>query len=173
MKFNLILILFCIIICHSYSSQNIKTCNDGTLCDLDHGECIQYDDSGKKKNICKCHEGYDTNSKISEVHCNYKQKSQIKAFLLELIFCFGAGHFYLYNYKIAISKLVMFIILALCFKFFKINTKSKELNKLEIKIIFIIVGIFYIVVFFLHIIDLAFLGKNKYKDGNGIPLSKW
>ena len=67
----------------------------------------------------------------------------------------------------------MFIILALCFKCFKINTKSKELNKLEIKIIFIIVGIFYIVVFFLHIIDLAFLGKNKYKDGNDIPLSKW
>ena len=173
MKYNLFLILFCIIIYDSCSSQNYKNCSDGTLCDLDHGECIQYDDSDKKKNICKCHEGYDTNSKISEVHCNYKQKSKIKAFLLELIFCFGAGHFYLHNYKKAISKLVMLIILSLCFKFFKINTKSKELNNLEIKIIFIIVGIFYIGVFFMHIIDLAFLGKNKYKDGNDIPLSQW
>ncbi len=173
MKYNLILILFIIIICHSFSSQNYKTCNDGTLCDLAHGECIQYDDSDKKKTICKCHKGYDTNSKISEVHCNYKQKSQFKAFLLELIFCFGAGHFYLHKYKKAISKLVMFIILSICFKSFNINTKSKKLNKLEIKIIFIIVGIFYIGVFLWHIIDLAFLGKNKYKDGNNIPLSKW
>ena len=173
MKSNLILFVFSIIIVYSYSSQNIKACSDGILCDLDHGKCIQYDDNDKKKIFCKCNEGYDTNSKISEVYCNYKQKSQIKAYLLELIFCFGAGHFYLHNYKKANLKLVMFVILSLLFKFVKINTKSKENNRLEVKIKFIIVGIFYIGVFFWHIIDLAFLGNNKYKDGNGIPLSIW
>ena len=177
MKSNLIIIFSCIIIFHLGSSQNIKVCNDGTSCNLEHGNCIQYDND-KKKEFCKCHEGYDSNSNISEVKCNYKQKSQIKAFLLELL-GFGAGHFYLNNYKYAILKFMMFVVLTLIYKCFNANSvvkfqkKNNKNEKYILKAILIIIGIFYIGVFFWHIIDLVFLGKNKYKDGNNIPLSIW
>ena len=105
--------------------------------------------------------------------CSYKQKTQLKAFLLELFLCYGAGHFYIHNYRLAIPKLVVFIFLYCLFIALRIITKAKEENKFANLIICISAGFSFVGMLTWQIIDLVNFGRNKYEDGNKMPLRGW
>ena len=153
------------------SPNNIKLCDDGeTQCD--HGECITYDDEPSKY-FCKCYPGYDTYPYENSVKCNYKKKSQLKAFLLELLLCYGAGHFYIHNYKRAIPKLIVFVFFYCLFIALRVITKAKEENKKANLIISISAGVSLLGMVIWQIIDLVGFGKNQFDDGNNIGLEMW
>ena len=153
------------------SPENVKFCPDGeTQCDK--GDCVQFSDDPHKY-FCECHKGYDTYPYDNTIKCNYRKKSQIKAFLLELLLCYGAGHFYIHNYKRAIPKLIVFAFFYCLFIALRIITKAKEENKLANLIICISAGVTFIGMLTWQIIDLVNFGKNNYKDGNKIPLFEW
>ena len=174
MKSNLILLILFINIfnfVYSDSTENIEVCEDGTKCNADHGKCTKFDDDSNGY-FCNCKDGYATSPK-EEVQCNYKQKSQLKAFLLELFLCFGSGHFYIHKYKYAIPKLVVFVFLYCLFIVLRIITKAKEENRLANLIICISAGVSLAGMLTWQIIDLVNFGKNNYDDGNDMPLRKW
>ena len=176
MKTNLIIKLFYLnilfIIIYKVSCENIETCVDGkTKCYSDNGKCTKYDDDDKY--FCECNEAYTTFPEDSEIGCNYKKKSQLKAFLLELFLCYGSGHFYIHNYKLAIPKLVVFVFFYCLFIALRIITKAKEENRLANLIICISAGITFVGMLTWQIIDLVYFGKNKYEDGNKVPLRSW
>ena len=167
MKTNIISIIIFIyliqLIISEDSENNLINCGDGIQCNK---ECLVYDED-KGKLFCNCYLGDNV------VECNYKQKSQLKAFLLELFLCYGAGHFYINNYKLAAPKLVVFAIFYCLFIALRIITKAKEENKLANLIICISAGVVLAAMITWQIIDLVYFGKNKYKDGNKIPLRNW
>ena len=160
-----IIILLCLIsfVFSENSEENLIDCGDGILCNKD---CLVYDED-KGTFICNCYLGQN------EVNCNYKQKSQLKAFLLEFFLCYGAGHFYINNYKLAAPKLVVFVVFYCLFIALRIITKAKEENKLANLIICISAGVVLAGMIAWQIIDLVNFGKNKYKDGNKLPLRNW
>ena len=153
------------------SPENIKFCPDGeTQCD--NGDCVQFSDDPNKY-FCECHKGYDTYPSDNSIKCNYKKKSQVKAFLLELLLCYGAGHFYIHNYKRAIPKLIVFAFFYCLFIALRIITKAKEENKKANLIISISAGISLIGMITWQIIDLVGFGKNQFDDENSIGLKDW
>ena len=153
------------------SSDNTQLCPDGeTQCD--HGDCTQYTDDPSNY-FCNCHEGYDTHPFDNPIKCNYKKKSQLKAFLLELLLCYGAGHFYIHNYKRAVPKLIVFVFFYCLFIALRIITKAKEENKKANLIISISAGVSLVGMVTWQIIDLVGFGKNQFDDGNSIGLKVW
>ena len=162
----LIIILINLSFCQSQNGE-FEDCGDNILCPKDRGQCTNYSDEGK---FCKCFSGYMDDPKESNYKCTYKQKTQLKAFLLELFLTYGAGHFYVKNYKYAIPKLIVFIFLYCLFIFLRIVTKAKEENKTANLIICINAIICFIGMITWQLIDVFKFGYNKYKDGNGIEL---
>ena len=150
------------------------TVNEKLLCESDcvHGDCIQFPDDNTKF-FCNCDEGYVTYPEDNQKKCNYHKKSQLKAFLLELLLCYGAGHFYIHNYKRAIPKLIVFAFFYCLFIALRIVTKAKEENKKANLIISISAGVSLIGMVAWQIIDLVGFGKNQFDDGNNIGLKVW
>ena len=72
---------------------NTNKCVDGA------GKCVDFATSN-----CTCIPEYDTYPISSTIKCNYQKKSQLTAFILELILSYGSGHFYINNINIAIPK---------------------------------------------------------------------
>jgi hypothetical protein len=143
-------------------------------CIVSQGYCKEKN-SGKNNNEkeCVCFEEFGTTENPNYYECNYQKKSQLKAFLLELILSNGAGHFYLENYFWATAKLLVWVITYYSFIVLKITCKSAEDNK---KISFLIAALaffFCIGMLSWQIIDLVFFGLNKYTDGNGVQLRGW
>lgn len=143
-------------------------------CIITQGYCKEK--NSEKNNYdkeCVCFEEFGTTENSYNYECNYQKKSQLKAFLLELILSNGAGHFYLENYFLAISKLLVWVIIYYSFIILRITCKSAEDNK---KISFLIAAFalfFCIGMLSWQIIDLVFFGLNKYSDGNGVELRSW
>ena len=162
--FSIIILLFLISNVFSENSEeNLIDCGDGILCNKD---CLVYDED-KGTFICNCYLGQN------EVNCNYKQKSQLKAFLLEFFLCYGAGHFYIHNYKRAIPKLIVFAFFYCLFIALRIITKAKEENKKANLIISISAGVSLVGMITWQIIDLVGFGKNQFDDENSIGLKDW
>ena len=109
MKLNnklIIINIFYLLSIISCQDPKIITCQDGkTKCNSIGGKCIKFDDDDNF--FCECNLGFIDDPDNSEIGCSYQQKKQLKAFLLELFLCYGAGHFYIHNYKLAIPKLVL------------------------------------------------------------------
>lgn len=74
-----------------------------------HGVCLV---SGS----CKCDDGYITWPKDGSVGCNYKQKSQLIAFLLSFLLgpISGAGLWYIGNIGPALAQLLLFGVCLVC-----------------------------------------------------------
>lgn len=127
-----------------------------------------------RDNKCVCIEGYTTiqGENFGNFQCNYHQKSQTKAFLLEFIIGFGVGHFYLENYTLAIAKLTFCFMAAfiICFLPYSIlSVKSQRLRNVfpYLQTVF---GIIYCA---WQVTDGVMIGVGMYKDGNGIKMSEW
>ena len=167
MKIIFLIILFFVLFQLIISEE----CPDDIKCN--NGYCEPYNEDGSIKYICKCNKGYITYPYDNEEKCNYKKKSQLKAFLLELILCYGAGHFYVHNYKRAISKLIVFAFFYCLFIALRIITKAKEENKKANLIICISAGVSLIGMIVWQIIDLVGFGKNQIEVRNNIELNNW
>ena len=155
------------------SSEDFKICPDGKIkYNPDGGECKELSDNIGTY-FCECYSGYYTYPEDNDIQCNYKKKSQLKAFLLELFLCYGAGHFYVHNYRYAIPKLIVFAFFYCLFIALRIITKAKEENKLANLIICISAGVTLIGMLAWQIVDLINFGYNKYKDGNKVSLLNW
>lgn len=122
---------------------------------------------------CKCNEGFiSVNDDEFPFYCNYEQKRQLNAFLLEFFIGFGIGHLYNGNIQIAMIKLILYFVayFILCFiPYFTAQTKSNFLNR--VFPCFQTMAILTIVIW--QIVDSVLLGINWFPDGNGIPLMTW
>lgn len=151
-----------------------------------------------KRSVCQCHKGYltyyansyklfgnsgdvttndDYNSSL--ILCCYKQKNQMIAFILELLFGFGFGHIYLENYYFAFGKMIINIVLIVVggFTLFifcsnEEDEKRKEKNFIYHPSILVIMGIL-IVLISLQFIDLCIIGTGYHTDGNGQTVDLW
>lgn len=117
--------LFLLILIYNYiRSKVVNDCQVGNYCGTEkyacsvYGNCnfdiykffkLNYTEDDRKPH-CVCNMGYssfdiETLKSESNILCCYQQKSQLKAFLLELFLGFGIGHFYLGKYYFASLKL--------------------------------------------------------------------
>lgn len=176
MKLSLFIIINLSFILSLHTSQiklNNDTCSISN-CPYPNGIC--------ENNECECNSNYvtlytiDSNNNTvynTDKHlCDYKKKSQIKAFLLELFFPFGIGHYYINNYLLGTIKLLLFLLLCTlgCVKLtYKDNIHSIK-KGLLIKILSITL---LLSVFIWEIIDLVIFGINGYTDNNDVDLENW
>ena len=156
-----------------YPEQAIK-CNNETMKCLDE----------VRKHHCSCIKGYITyvNDTKNVKYCNFKQKKQWIAFVLEFCVGFGAGHFYRNHFLMASLKLVAFILgIAFIFTF---PITAKHIADCDCEVLAIILSIFYYLYLcglaVWYIFDLVYFGKNKYLDyshkkeiGVGIAFEPW
>lgn len=148
------------------------TCNS-TNCPPERGICT-------KLSVCECNERYlndaaytnSTSIKDETLNfCNYYQKSQTTAFILELIFPLGVSHFYVGNFVLGICKL--FLVMLICFLgCYRISLKTKvKQSKLYFLMASSIVTCVFLVAW--QIFDLVYFGLNKYMDWNDQLLYSW
>lgn len=154
-------------------------------CKIPYGECIS-------NKICQCLEGYasidenpssisdkDNNFNGNKIYCNYRQKNQLIAFLLEFIFLFGLGNFYLNRCNQAIIKMILFIFLLIMIclirkyeirsRFFLEENISNKRN-LVINLLMVFSSCAFL---FYHIFDIYMLATNSYFDGYGVEILSW
>lgn len=113
---------------------------------------------------CECNSPYIS---YKGEECNYKRKSQLTAFLLQLFLGeFGAAEFYTEYYLFAFIKLglVAFSMLSFCVAF-KSGCGSICV-RLVMTVVMVAVALWWIV-------DSFRYGMNKIPDGNGVSLHSW
>ena len=126
--------------------------------------------SGK---LCVCEEGYTTiknkNIQSNGVFCNYHLKSRFVAFLLELFFPFGVGHFYSGKILLSTIKIGLFVLMIVmcCSVLCCVNIKA--INSCSFVICLILV-LCLIALVLMEICDLLFYALGVYTDGNGIEM---
>ena len=156
-------------ITESKDSEDVEYEDCGEVkCSKLYGECTSDDDTNEKK--CVCLDSHATYPENSEKQCNYKRKKQLTAFLLEFFVTYGAGHFYTKNYKLAIPKLVVFVVFYCLFIVLRIISKAREESKVASLIICITALVCLVGMLCWQLYDLIQFGRNKHKDGNGIKL---
>lgn len=143
--------------------------------------------------VCKCAEGYanyegqdsdDKNTKVSnqngknkKVYCQYVQKKQLVAFLLEFFASLGIGHFYCGRVIFGTIKLVVFLgpiivgILTCCCG---LTMKPDESTSNCLSLVIVISSCTLCCAALIwQLVDCILFGINKYHDGNGVPLQHW
>ena len=139
---------------------NIQECQEnGSKCNLNNAKCIS--------NNCECFPGYITFPEDNQIKCNYKIRSQLIAFLLEIFFCNGFGLFYIRKYVYASIKFLGWLSMYILYRKY---AKDKEKNSL---VVIIISSIIFMGMLGLQIFDIYHLFRNEYKDGNNINLINW
>ena len=126
-----------------------------------------------RDNKCICLKNYITHENFTEYgeyQCNYLQSNQANIFILEFLFGFGTGHFFLGNYIYGLFKLVFTLITAFLVAVSPCLEENKMLSpNLTRTKNFMIVG--YVI---WQLFDGAMILLNKYKDSNGVPMnSSW
>ena len=127
---------------------------------------------------CHCNAGWAnyqqaTTGFVNPLPCQYEQKKQFVAFLLEVIFPFGVGHLYAKRTLNGILKL-LFIIFTPCFMCCIAICCGVSLPEKVGPFFIMAIGALYgLGSAAWLIIDLIFFAINKYNDGNGVPLMEW
>ena len=109
-------------------------------------------------------------------YCNYKQKAQLTAFLLEFFLPFGSGHFYALRYLSGVFKLLIFF--GFWIGYCVINSMKKGgLSWVDESLNMKVAGCFLCClcmgILAWQITDIVLFSTNSYKDGNGAPLNSW
>ena len=126
-----------------------------------------------RDNKCICLKNYITHENFTEYgefQCNYLQSNQANIFILEFLFGFGTGHFFLGNYILGFLKLIFTLITAFLVAVSPCLEENKMLSpKLTKTKNYMIIG--YI---FWQLFDGAMILFDFYKDSNGVPMnSSW
>jgi hypothetical protein len=125
-------------------------------------------------NECFCFIGFVTTKQgdLTGKYCDYEQKYQMTAFLLEFLISFGLGHMYIQKYFIGSIKLTFclaFIYVTCLLPIFFAKRRRFTFNKYLPYFQFLSMLMFCL----WQIIDTIFFGLNMYKDGNGYSLKSW
>jgi hypothetical protein len=143
---------------------------DANNCKNPNGKCLS-------TSICLCNKGYaqlaaTTDSKSSS--CAYEQKSQTIAFILELIFFFGVGHFYVGQILYGLIKLLYIVLVLIldCVLRRIIFNRFPSAHKSQTFLMFLFYTLYLIIIVW-EVVDICLYGMNKIKDGNGVPLDQW
>jgi hypothetical protein len=145
----------------------VNDCNN-LICPSPGGICSP---EGK----CVCSVGYITVPSPSEhKFCNYAQKKQSIAFMLEMFGLIGFGFIYIGYYFRGLMKIfVFFLIIVYGTQFIivflreKSDTQAVYFFKLALSCCCVCFPIVW------HFIDLVNFAFNIYNDNNGIPLLSW
>jgi len=124
------------------------------------------------KLYCLCDEKYSTKPKDNEDRCNYKRKSQLIVFVLEIT-GFGIGHLYAGNYVNGIFKLIFWIFSFTIFIKMRIAFVKRGDNDEKVISLTFISFILFLIMLIWYIIDLSYIGTGNYLDGNDIELYYW
>ena len=155
-----------------YPEQAIRCNNETIICE-----------DKERLHHCSCKPGYITfKDNENFTFCNYKQKKQLIAFLLEFCVGFGAGHFYRNDFVMASLKLVAFILGIVFICTFPITAKA--VTDCDCDELAVILSIFYYLYLcglaVWYIWDLVYFGTNRYLDysyqeeiGEGITFEPW
>ena len=92
--------------------EDIKEFHDSFYAKINNGKCDLENCYGPygycfSKSICKCNDNYAHIKNKNYALCSYKRKEQLYAFLIEVIFSFGFGHFYCNRYLNFIAKFII------------------------------------------------------------------
>lgn len=158
------------------SNSNNEFINCGEQkCVASQGVCQEAKsvDFQQKKQECWCFPEYATLENQNKTACNYQRKSQLSAFLLELILSNGAGHFYLGNFYMAIPKLLLWVFSYYFFIILRIVCKGNDENNKLTFFLAMLALIFCLGMLTWQIFDIVFFALNKYTDKNGISLKPW
>jgi len=151
--------------CNSLAAAN--KC-DVSLCSINGGVC--------NNNSCNCKNGY-ISLPGQPNKCCYQQKSQLTAFLLEFIFSFGFGHFYIGDNLIGCLKLFLYTALYLVdgyLLYYKKKQVEKENFSVDVDILVYIVTIFVFLFWICwQVYDCVLFGQNAFLDSNGVQLMSW
>ena len=162
---NSIKLIFIILITLCLIKTTYSVCN-AVNCPPLRGVC-----SG---DLCICEENYLTVNnkyiKSNGVFCNYHLKSRYIAFLLELFFPFGVGHFYSGKIILASIKIGLFALMILMCCSVLCCVNAKVVNTCSF-IICLILVLSILALFIMEIFDLISYGLGIYTDGNGIDMS--
>ena len=127
---------------------------------------------------CHCSAGYahvvqvSGTSPIVTQPCQYTQKKQLVAFLLEFFFPFGVGHLYSQRTLNGVLKLC-FVLLTPCLMCC-LTICGLSISEKMGGVAVMALGVLYSLGTFAWLItDLILFGINKYSDGNGVPLMNW
>lgn len=157
---------------HSYLQQSDLSYIDTPDINYANGPCKQTNcEKCLSENICQCPAGYaqdpDIPVSVEVKSCQYKQRYQAIFFALELIFFFGAGHFYAGRIIYGVVKLVVFLLLIII----DISIKRLVLKQFSQKQNFnIAMYAMYFAFLAWQLVDIICIGINYFKDGKGIPL---
>ena len=145
-----------------HNPKNFLICNR-LNCPHSRGVCT-------RDNKCVCIGDYTTvNNKelYGDYQCNYLQANQAKAFVLEFLLGFGAGHFYLGNVLLASIKFTFCLFSAILVAV----SPCLSANDMKGKCYTYLMGIAGLVWIVWQSIDGVLMGISYYKDKNGIPMS--
>ena len=151
-------------------TRNIKC--DNKNCQAPYGVCAD-------ASTCRCLNGYANfvaeGQAFPGSYCNYEQKKQLVAFLLEMFVGMGVGHFYSGRVLFGVFKLLILLgplvlgVLMCCSSIVKSSDTSTCMG------LVVMIGscacICTAVVW--QLVDLIMFGINSYKDGKGVPLAHW
>lgn len=110
--------------------------------------------------VCMCDDRY------LGYNCEIKQKSRLTAFLLELFFgfYFGGGDFYLGRILLGVIKIFLTILIAV-FIFYFYGSKGIYKN-----VFFTLLLLLHTTLLIWWILDLIYIARGYYNDGNGNQL---
>ena len=144
---------------NSLATTNYLSCTDNDRCNY-HGVC-------KVNNtICHCYDGYVTYNSDDGTQCNYKQKEQLTAFLLQFFLgTFGAGHFYIGWIAYGVGEIVLTF--GICFVgcFFLAIFGLESGPFITLINYFLRLGIFG-----WWLANTIIFGLNNFNDSNGVSL---
>ena len=137
------------------NKTNILECQEGGIkCDLNHGKCQKNPDHNNEY-YCECNKGYITYPEDNEIKCNYKKKSQLIPFLLEIIFCCGFGHLYFGKYIPALIKFFGCVLMLYLYSNYSINKEKLS------TVVIVITSVNFIGILLFQIYDIFNFGKNQ------------
>lgn len=163
-----IIISICLSAIYSLSDGSELFCGN-SLCHPTGGKCINSSE-------CICNPGYITiNYKDDHINCNYKQTSRTKAFIIELIFGFGLGHFYSGRTGVGLLKFFCYSLFCSCcctslYLFRKIREESEAEDHPYVSLLFILSVIFKVSLVIWQIVDSFLFLIGYYKDGKGFRI---
>ena len=146
------------------SDQDFVECGK-TKCAIDGGTCIFVQETNQS--TCFCNPNFA--SIEGESLCGTRLKSRMRAFLLELIFCFGAGHFYTQNTGRALVKFFVFMFNYYLFVFLNAWSKKFEDSRKCERVITLFAYFCCFALLSYHVTDLVLI-LTSYTDGNGLDL---
>eukprot|EP01084_Bolivina_argentea_P163590 284561_1 len=145
---------------------NHFSCSDPIIDCNGHGLCLT-------TNECLCNDGYITYNSVDGTECNYKQQSQLVAFLLSFfIGTAGVGRFYVGDNALGAIKLCIVFVGCCCWCICIIGSYANKQDACA-GIGMCIMCLTFVASSIWWIVDWILFAMNEIPDKNGVQLEPW